>query len=951
LSSSFVQEITDELHYTFSYVVGNVEKSPVNAYAVCSSDDFLQIENLDGAHNLLLYLDESMAQCLDQYSHLKQKNPRLHATFCFPRKFKAPWKKALNSLPYIHNFIKGRKNHEHVKLLDTLSVHKERRSNSIFAAFAATHSELLMNFTGELSGTTCRVALDTMASHSFISPELVKTLGRKRLSKTTAMTVELGNGSPVTTQGCFKSKLILQNFRTNCVLNVLELAPDFDVILGQDWLKEHRVVLDFDNRIAILKRGKRIHTLRHEPLVPLSEQLRPSDTSVSLKHTGLLSAMQLKRMVRKGAKLLLISVKAASSADQSHQTTGLDHPDIQLIVEEFAECFKEIPPGLPPDRPGVVHQIHMTPDAKPVSRPTYRLSPAEKREVERQLKEQLSQDWIEPSVSPWGSPILFAQKKGGTLRMCVDYRALNKYTVKNRYPLPRADDLFDSLHGAKYFSSLDLASGYHQIRIAEEDRPKTAFRTPFGHFQYKVLSFGLTNAPATFQAAMDAMLGPLIGKGVLVYLDDILIYSETWEEHLYLLRQVLQRIRNNKYYCRLWKCNFGQTSIEYLGHIVSNGEIRMDPAKLEAVSTWPTPRMVPQVRQFLGFTNYFRKFIQGYSLLVKDLTGLTAKSSEWEWNENHQFAFEHLIHLLTENPVLKLPDFSKPFEVVSDASMYGAGAVLLQDGHPIAFESKKFTSAERNYTTTEQEMLAAHFALHKWRCYLEGTPFTLITDHCPNTFFKTQQNLSRRQARWSEFFQRFDFEWQYQPGRTNLADPLSRLPTLSMADTETGAPNLKFACLRGSALFEALAPARDLWTDPTPLLGKRKICSAKVNPAVSREAFFAALTLVHHDSTLITRLTSFEKEIAHSYRLDPWFTDKKNHKVMFFRNELWWYKDRPTAVVVPDVLELKMRILHEAHDAPYSGHCSRSKTLKAIQPYFWWPKIAVEVGDQLHSQV
>jgi hypothetical protein len=264
--------------------------------------------------------------------------------------------------------------------------------------------------------------------------------------------------------------------------------------------------------------------------------------------------------------------------------------------------FKDIPPGLPPERAGVAHTIPLLPNAAPVFKNLYRLSPTERAEVEAQIKEALAKGWIEPSTFPWGAPILFVHKKGGGLRMCVDYRALNKQTIKNKYPLPRIDDLFDCLQGAQIFSSLDLASGYHQIRIPDEDIPKTAFRTPGGHYQYRILSFGLANAPATFQAAMNAMLRPLLGKGVLVYLDDILIYSKTWDEHIALLRDVFERLNKNKYYCRPWKCHFGEAKIEYLGHIVSQQGIHVHPDTVAPVFNWPIPTSITEIRQFLGLT-------------------------------------------------------------------------------------------------------------------------------------------------------------------------------------------------------------------------------------------------------------------------------------------------------------------------------------------------------------
>ena len=364
----------------------------------------------------------------------------------------------------------------------------------------------------------------------------------------------------------------------------------------------------------------------------------------------------------------------------------------------------------------------------------------------------MQKGFIEPSCSPFGAPILFVSKKDGTLRMCIDYRALNALTVKNRYPLPRIDDLMDRLQGATVFSSLDLASGYHQVRIPEEDVPKTAFRTPFGHYQFRVLSFGLTNAPSTFQAVMNRILQTDNLKDfVVVYLDDILVFSKTAAEHMVHLRAVLAALRKHKLYAKLSKCEFNKSQLKFLGHIVSSSGIKVDTDKIAAIEKWPVPKNLSELRSFLGLANYFRKFVQGYSKLVAPLTELTKSTVPWpaEWPDACNDAFEQVKWNLTHAPILAIPDVTQPFEVICDASGYGLGAVLMQNGRPCAFESKKMLPAERNYTATEQEMLAVIHALKIWRCYLEGVKFTMVTDHNPNTFFDSQPNLNRCQARWS----------------------------------------------------------------------------------------------------------------------------------------------------------------------------------------------------------
>jgi hypothetical protein len=316
------------------------------------------------------------------------------------------------------------------------------------------------------------------------------------------------------------------------------------------------------------------------------------------------------------------------------------------------------------------------------------------------VEELLQQGLIRPSASPYGSPILFVRKKEGTFRMVIDYRAINKLTVKDKYPLPRIDDLLDKLQGAKHFSSFDLSSGNHQVRLLDSDIPKTAFRTPFGSYEFLVLPFGLTNAPATFQRLMNTIFHDFVREGfVVVYLDDLLVYSKTEEEHMTHLERVLDRLWEHQLYAKLSKCNFLTHELKYLGHLVGKDGLKPDPEKIEVINIWPTPTGVHQVRQFLGLANYFRKFIARYSLMAAPLTSLTSTKRPWVWGEVEQHAFQKIKDALTSSPVLVLPDMTKPFElkVISDASDVGVGAILLQDDRPVAYFSKKLNEAERNY--------------------------------------------------------------------------------------------------------------------------------------------------------------------------------------------------------------------------------------------------------------
>ena len=431
---------------------------------------------------------------------------------------------------------------------------------------------------------------------------------------------------------------------------------------------------------------------------------------------------------------------------------------LRRLLKEYQNVFREeLPDGLPPRR-AVDHAIE-TGDASPVNKNAYPLSVQQLEEQTRQIDELLRRGLIRESISPWGAPVLFVLKKTGEWRMCIDYRMLNSKTIKNAYPLPRIQDCIDRLGKARHLSSIDLLSGYWQLRVAEDDIPKTAFNTRYGKYEFLVMPFGLTNAPATFQTLMNSILRPYIDKFVLVYLDDILVYSNSQEEHLEHLRLVFEALQQHSLYARPDKCVFDQPRVEFCGHLVGQGIVEVLDSKVKAIKEWPQPRNVQEVRQFYGLVNYYRRFIRHFSIIAAPLSDLfrshegnMRKKRPIAWSMLHQAAFERLKNAMTTVPVLIQPDPTRPYTIETDSSDFGNGMALYQEGddgklHPVAFDGRKLQGAEIRYPTHEKELLAIKDALQKWHHYIEnGLPITIITDHDSLKYMNTVQKPSKRLA-------------------------------------------------------------------------------------------------------------------------------------------------------------------------------------------------------------
>ncbi|KAJ9538531.1 hypothetical protein OSB04_031264 [Centaurea solstitialis] len=465
-----------------------------------------------------------------------------------------------------------------------------------------------------------------------------------------------------------------------------------DVIVGVNWMFRNHGVVDCAEQLV------RIQNPSGGELIVYGEERK--------KRLAFCSVAKVRRYLRHGCAGYL--AYAMTSSAEEKKLSVADIP----VVSEYPDVFPEDLSDIPPERE-VEFGIDLVPGAAPVACTPYRLAPPELQELSSQLQELSEKGFIRPSSSPWGAPIVFLKKKDESHRMCIDYRELNKVTIKNRYPLPRIDDLFDQLQGAAWFSKIDLRSGYHQLKVKEADVPKTAFRTRYGHFEFLVMPFGLTNSPTTFMDLMNRVCRPMLDKSMIVFIDDILIYSKTKEKHVTHLREVLEVLRREQLYAKVSKCAFWLASFNREG-------IKVDPSKIEAVMSWEVPKTPTEIRSFLGLARYYRRFIQDFSQIVVPLMRLTKKSEPYVWGAEQEEAFETLKRKLCEAPVLTLPEGVEDMTVYCDASHLGLGCVLIQRGRVIAYASRKLKPHKANYPTHDLELAAVVFALKIWKHYLKG---------------------------------------------------------------------------------------------------------------------------------------------------------------------------------------------------------------------------------------
>ena len=538
----------------------------------------------------------------------------------------------------------------------------------------------------------------------------------------------------------------------------------YDVLLGMSWHVDCKPRIKYEvPQVAVA-----------DQCLPMKkdEQCTPTITNMGVKK---FRSILRKKGNREDFQVYALVANAEKPAKQNYQ--------LDRLLKRFEGVFKDdLPEGLPPKR-SVDHAIETEEEAKPPMRPLYQLSPAELVAVREYVIDLLRKGKIRRSKSPYGASLFFVKNKG-SLRAVVDYRALNRLTKRNHSPLPRTDEMFDRLGEAQVFSKLDLKTGFHQILVRPEDVEKTAFNTKYGQFEYPVLPMGLCNAPATFQTLMNEVFHDCIDQFVVVYLDDLLVYSKTQEDHIRHLELVLFRLEKEQLYVSPMKCQFMTEETEFLGLIVGRNGTRVNPEKVAILRDWPRPKTLTDVRSFIALLQFFRRFVKGFSEIAAPLTGLTRKGCGIQaWDSKCEDSFNSLKQAILSAPILTSPNWNRPFRCHVDASKKAVGGTLTQlddngNERVVAFFSKRLSEAEERYTANERELLGLVYFLKRFRCYLEGTSFEVFTDNQLLGNFFTKPNMSEKEARWLDLLSQFGIsKITLKAGRVHvLGDALSRAP-------------------------------------------------------------------------------------------------------------------------------------------------------------------------------
>ncbi|XP_060178356.1 uncharacterized protein LOC132608338 [Lycium barbarum] len=713
------------------------------------------------------------------------------------------------------------------------------------------------------------VFIDCGSTHNFIDEEAAKRLGCEVITiKAQLVQVADGRGIP-TNKLCKGFKWFMQGAMFQDDFLVFPVGKS-DMVLGVQWLcplgdikfNFQKLFMEFEHQGQLLK----------------LQGIQPKFKTVE--------ARSITKMTEVSSQFFMIQVRSAEMVINKREEIVVEDEPVAVtgLLEEYKCIFGE-PQKLPPSRGVFDHHIPLLEGVNPVNSRPYRYSPIQKDIIEKMVREMMEQGIIQHSSSPYASPVVLVGKKDGSWRLCVDYRALNMGTIKDKFPIPIIEELLDELGGSQIYSKIDLRAGYHQIRMAPADIAKTAFKTHSGHFEYLVMPFGLTNAPSSFQSLMNHIFQDHLRKFVLVFFDDILIYSKTLEDHLVHLKITFELLVKNQLLAKRSKCVFAAERVEYLGHYISAEGVATDPKKIEVVQDWPVPETLKQLRGFLGLTGYYRRFIKGYGVISKPLTELLKKDS-FMWNQKATEAFKKLKVALTTAPVLVLPDFSMIFVVETDACNIGIGAVLMQKGQPIAFLSKGLSVQHQTLSVYDKELLALVMAVNKWSQYLIGRTFIVKTDQKALKFLLEQKLHTGTQLKWITKLMQYDFSIEYKKGKENkAADALSRLPLVE----------------------------------------------------------FSAMTL----STIKTNLLqlvmqSWEQDGEILELIQTLKTGSGTEKGYTFLNDQLRKNGR---LVVGPVEQLRKEIITLWHDSPLGGHCGVDHTYRKLYALFYWKGMRGDVQE------
>ena len=827
----------------------------------------------------------------------KRKRPRFKQVHSNPRvhtqQLEVEWKIAPNVKPKAVSVTECQKQAEQNEMEKQTEITKEKELGT------PDLSHTVLRVLARVDGLDVVVLIDAGASHDFMSKRLAKRLGLKT-TETGAMNIKFGDGRSRMQEGHKSEAVVLamDNWIELREFNIISHLAD-ELVLGKPWLTRWNPTIDWrQNHLSILDEERGTVT----EIEAMRDKVDPT--------LQFISATQANKALRRGDEAFVVWVLNSEMSDEKRKYTiqcenAKQKQQVKTLLESYEDCLPESVTTLPPKR-HVNHRIDVVPGASPPHRKPFRLSQPQMVELKKVLEKLVEKGYIRPSVSPFGAPVFFVPKPDGTLRFICDWRQLNKITIKNKACIPNVDDLFDRVQGAKFFSHMDLHVGYNQVLINEEDIHKTAIATPFGHFEWVVMGLGMTNAPSTFQTLMNDVFRTLLFDFVVVFLDDILVFSTSFDEHLRHLRAVFDVLREQKLFAKPSKCIFGAKEVKFLGHIISGTELKADPGKLECVASWKPPTQVGELRTFLGFANYFRRFIQDFAAVAEPLDRLLKKYESFVWGSSQQEAFDALRVRLLTAPVLRLPDVKRQFRVDTDASDTRVAAVLLQqwgqEWHPVSYISRRLTDAETRYTTSEKEALAAVWALTMWRLYLFAH-FELMTDNRTLAHLQSKPQLTRREMGWVDFLAEFDFDIIYRRGVENgAADALSRADSAGVSGEMSAIESV---------------------------VGIAATVIQEIKDGYKKDKFFVRIL---EDLSVATGSGATKSCFSLS-------------------GELLWrvHDDGTRRVCIPLLPKVRLLLLQQFHDCVIAGHAGRERTFSRIQRTCFWPDMYKDVRKFVRS--